>query len=274
MAKVKQLPAKSKTAAAKRALAKKAKAKKTTAKKTATTAAAAPAAALPGMPAGPENAQGPVSSPTGSLTTAEDWGAAQARLQSLNEDADSLDELNQADVDADTALTTAETNAKAEQARQAAELKKSRDEFRQKQSTDYKDLNSNMASRGASRSSAMRRGADYVGDEHLKVKSALDVADSKNATFVADATAPVRINTANTKAFTAKRRGTLASRAAAGGVYSPGSSPEDGGVTAPGINEPAAPAPKAPKAPKAKAKLTPAQKAKAAKKRLAKKKGK
>jgi hypothetical protein len=245
MAKVKQLPAgKSKAAKLKEAAKRKAATSK---KKKATTKVADPSVATPTAPL---SAQAPVSSPTGSLISPETWAQDQARLQSAAEDQDTADSLNEAEADADATYTSRTTEAAKAAALRKIELQKQKDQFDKEKSTDFKNLNTNMAYRGASRSSAADRSTKELGNQHTNIANSYKDAELSVDTEVSDINTKAFNEREATKSYVNKRRGTLAQRAAARGVYSEGAGSEDGGVNAPGIDGPATPAAKAAKAAK------------------------
>lgn len=246
MAKSKQLPA-GKSKAAKLKEAAKRKAAASTKKKKASSSAGGAAVNLPEAPI---SAQAPVSSPTGSLISRETWEQDQARLQSAAEDADSLDELNTAEADADAAYTAKTNAAKTAAAKRKLEIEQQRGEFEKSKSTDFKALNTSMAYRGATRSSAAMRGTADVTTQHNNIANQYKNAELGVDTEVNDINTQATNEREGVKAMVTRRRGTLAQRAAARGVYSAGAGSEDGGVDAPGINGPASPVTAATKAAK------------------------
>jgi hypothetical protein len=289
MAKVKQLPAgKSKADKLKEAAKRKAAAAKkasATAKSDKSKATAAKAATQPGpAPTAAPSAQAPVSSPNGSLVSAQTWEADQARLQSAVEDADTTDELNSQDVEADTKYTSAVNEATKTAAQRKLELAQQKDQWSKAKGDDYKNLDTNMAYRGAARSSAADRGLAQVKTAHTNTANQFANEETNATNYVTDVEAKAKIAREATKGYVTKRRGTLAERAAARGVLSVGSAPvdnEEAGIEPPTMLPPSTPsvaakaAAKTSKASAAKAKAakTAAAKAKAAaaKRRIAKK---
>lgn len=293
MAKTKQLPAgKSKaiTAAAKR---KAASSKTSTTKKSTTTKkVSAPRVAAPSAVATPTaavSAKAPVSSPTGSLISQETWQSDQARLQSASEDQDTVDTLNETEANADSTYTAKTTAAAKAAALRKLELDQQKAQFEKNKSEDYKNLDNSMAYRGATRSSAAERGYKGVVNQHTNIANEYKNAASAVDTEVNDINTQAYNEREATKGFVTKRRGSLANRAAAKGVYSVGSASEDGGVSAPIINDaepaspgapaaspasPASPAAKAAKKKKAASNTAAAKRRIAAKKPAPKKKGK
>jgi hypothetical protein len=231
MAKKKQLPAgKSKADKLKDA----AKRKAATSKKK--KPASSPAGSAVETPAAPASAQAPVSSPTGSLVSRETWEQDQARLQSAAEDADTLDELNATESDADSSYTAKVNAAKTAAAKRKLELEQQKGEFEKSKSSDYKALDTSLAYRGASRSSAAVRGTSDVMTQHTNTANQFKNAELGVDTEVKDINTQAEIERGTIKGRVAKRRQTLAQRAAARGVYSAGAGQADGGVNAPGIN--------------------------------------
>lgn len=242
------------------------------AKRKAGSTTASPDAAVV-APTAPISAQAPVSSPTGSLISRETWQSDQARLQSAADDAEAAETLNETESAADSEYTSTINETTKAAAQRKLELQKNREELRRRKADDFKGLNTNLAYRGASRSSAAARGTKEIATAHSTAETGLNNAETAVNNEVNDITTQATNNRESIKARVAKRRQTLAQRAAAQGVYSVGSAAEDTGVDAPTIDntpEPVAPAP-APAAP-GKKKKSAAARAEAAKRRISKKK--
>lgn len=291
--KKKQLPAgKSKAAAVKSAAKRKLATTKSKAstKKIGTATTSSPAGGA-NNPLQPVSVKAPVSSPDGSLVSPETWQSDLARLQSAADDQDTLDSLNEAETKADSDYTSRTTEATKNAALRKLELARQKDNYEKSKSTDYKNLDANLAYRGATRGSAAERGLKEVATTHANLDNEYKNAESSVDTELNDVKTRAYNEREQIKGFVTKRRGSLAARAAAKNVYSVGSAAKDSGDTAPSLpaessSYDSTPAPAAPAAaptavtPMPTIKKTSTKKKKAtsnaaaAKRRIAKKKGK
>ena len=240
----KQLPAgKSKLkAAAKRKVA----SKKTSSKATTKKAAVKPKASAPSSPIVAPDVQAPVSSPTGSLVSPETWRSDQARLQSKYDDAQTVEELNQAEADADENYTKANTEATRASTQRKLELDKQQGEFEKSKAGNYNDVNSTMAYRGASRSSAAARATRQVDTFHNNLDSQYRNERTDADNLVSDTATNSYTEREKVKGRIAAKRGWLATKAASEGVLSEGSSSNPAlppQVTAPTVEDTPAPEP-------------------------------